>query len=66
MRKITEGTRINEMLIKYPETVKVLRTYHLDCVGCLGAEQESLLNVSRQHGVDLMSLIRDLNKAVVK
>ncbi|MBE9504100.1 MAG: disulfide oxidoreductase, partial [Proteobacteria bacterium] len=53
-------------LKKHPETVKVLRSYHLDCIGCMGAEQESLRNVSWQHGVELTSLLKDLNKAITK
>lgn len=66
MKKITESTKINDMLKKHPETVKVLRNYNLDCVGCMGAEQESLRNVSWQHGVELTSLLKDLNKAITK
>ncbi len=66
MKKITESTRVNDMMKKHPETVPVLKQYHLDCIGCMGAEQESLRNVSWQHGVNLEKLLRDLNQAISK
>jgi hybrid cluster-associated redox disulfide protein len=64
MAKITEETKINEMLKKYPETKEVVKKYKLDCFGCLGAEQESVRNAAWSHGLDLERLVKDLNKAI--
>lgn len=64
MAKITEETKISEMLKKYPETKEVVKKYKLDCVGCLGAEQESVRNAAWSHGLDLERLVKDLNKAI--
>lgn len=66
MKKITESTKVNDMIKSHPETVKVLNNHNLDCLGCMGAEQESMRNVSWQHGVDLTTLLNDLNKAISK
>lgn len=64
MAKITEETKISEMLKKYPETKEVVKKYKLDCFGCLGAEQESVRNAAWSHGLDLERLVKDLNKAI--
>jgi hypothetical protein len=36
----------------------------MNCFGCLGAEAESLEYGAVSHGVDLDSLLKDLNKAL--
>ena len=64
MAKITEETKMAEMLKKHPETKNVVKKYKLDCFGCLGLEQESVRNAAWSHGLDLEALIKDLNKAV--
>ena len=63
MDKITQETKINEMIKEYPGTKQVLKTYKLDCFGCLGADQESVRNAAWAHGLDLDELLQDLNKA---
>ena len=64
MAKINKDMTFNEVLRKYPDTVKVLRKYGMSCFGCLGAEAESLEYGAVAHGVDLDSLLKDLNKAL--
>jgi len=64
MAKITEETKIGEMLKKHPETREVVKKYRLDCFGCLGVEQESVRNAAWSHGLDLEALVKDLNRAI--
>jgi len=64
MPRIKKDMTFNEVLRKYPDTVKVLKKYGLKCFGCLGAEAESLEYGAVAHGVDLESLLKDLNKAL--
>lgn len=66
MAKITDDTILSEMMKKHPETVDVLRKYRLNCFGCMGAERESLRNVSVYHGIDLERFLRDLNNVIKK
>lgn len=66
MAKITEETRINDMMKKYPQTKDVLKKYKVDCFGCMGAEQESVRNAAWSHGLDVNSLVDELNKALKK
>ncbi len=64
MAKITKDMTFNEVLRAYPDTVKVLRKFNMQCVGCLGAEAESIEYGAVAHGVDLEILLKDLNEAV--
>jgi len=64
MAKITKDMTFNEILRAYPDTVKVLRKFNMQCVGCLGAEAESIEYGAVAHGVDLEILLKDLNEAV--
>jgi len=66
MSKITESTKISEMMKKHPETVSVLKRLNVDCFGCLGAEQESVRNLAWSHGLDLAALIEELNGSLKK
>ena len=64
MAKLTSEMTFNEVLRAYPDTVKVLRKYGMNCFGCLGAEAESLEYGAVAHGVDVASLLKDLNEVV--
>ena len=64
MAKITKDMTFNQVLRAYPDTVKVLKKYGMDCFGCLGAEAETLEYGAVAHGVDLKALLVDLNKAL--
>ena len=64
MTKISKDMTFNEVLRKYPDSVKVLKKYGMSCFGCQGAEAESLEYGAIAHGVDLNSLLKDLHKAL--
>jgi hybrid cluster-associated redox disulfide protein len=64
MAKINKDMTFNEVLRKYPDSIKVLKKYGMNCFGCMGAEAESLEYGAVAHGVDLDSLLKDLNKAL--
>jgi len=64
MAKITKDMTFNEVMRTYPDTVKILRKYNMQCVGCLGAEAESIEYGAVAHGVDLEVLLKDLNEVV--
>ena len=64
MAKINKDMIFNEVLRKYPDSVKVFKKFGMNCFGCQGAEAESLEYGAIAHGVDLDSLLKDLNKAL--
>ena len=61
---ITKDMTFFEVMRTYPKSVEVLRNYNLGCVGCMGAQNESLEQGCRAHGIDVTKLVEDLNKAV--
>ena len=63
-QKITKDMTFFELMRTYPESVKVLQKYHLGCVGCMGAQNESLEQGAMAHGLDPEKLVADLNAAI--
>ncbi len=61
MAEITKEMTFFELMRAYPESVKVLQKHNLGCVGCMGAQNESLEQGARAHGLDIETLIGDLN-----
>lgn len=61
--KITKDMTFFEVMRTFPESVKVLQQYHLGCVGCMGAQNESLEQGANAHGIDIEALLKDLNAA---
>ena len=53
-----------ELMRTYPESVKVLQKNNLGCIGCMGAQNESLEQGARAHGLDIESLLKELNAAI--
>lgn len=62
--KITGDMTFFDVMRTYPEAVKVLQKYNLGCVGCMGAQNESLTQGANAHGIDPDALVRDLNAAI--
>ncbi len=61
--KITKDMTFFEVMRNHPESVQVLQKYHLGCVGCMGAQNESLEQGANAHGIDVEALVKDLNAA---
>ncbi|MBT1071583.1 DUF1858 domain-containing protein [Pelotalea chapellei] len=62
--KITKDMTFFEVMRTYPEAVKVLQKHNLGCVGCMGAQNESLEQGANAHGLNVDELLKDLNAAV--
>lgn len=62
--KITKNMTFFELMRTYPESIKVLKQYNLGCVGCMGAQNETLEMGARAHGLDPDEFLADLNAAV--
>ena len=62
--KINKDMTFFEVMRAYPESVSVLKKYNLGCVGCMGAQNESLEQGANAHGLDVETLLKDLNAAV--
>ena len=60
---IDKDMKIDDILRQYPQTVSVFRRLGLDCIQCQLSQYESLENGAKIHGIDLQSLLADLNNA---
>jgi hybrid cluster-associated redox disulfide protein len=62
--KITKEMTFFEVMQSYPASVAVLQKHRLGCVGCMGAQNESLEQGANAHGIDVNALLKDLNDAI--
>lgn len=61
MSKINESMLVSEILDLGPDVTEVLLRNGLNCLGCPGASNASLVEAAEGHGIDLATLIADLN-----
>ena len=64
--KITKDMSLAEVVQKHPETGEVFQKHGLHCMGCAMASFETLEQGAAAHGMDLKSLLEDMNKAIEK
>ncbi len=62
--KITGDMLIAEAVDKYPETIPVLMSSGMGCLGCAIAHAESIEQGAMAHGLDVAALLKALNEAV--
>lgn len=61
---ITKDVSIGEIVQKYPATIEVFLRHGLMCFGCAIARFESLEQGALAHGIDVETLLQDLNAVV--
>jgi len=62
--KISKDITVGEIVRKYPETLNVLFSFGLGCVGCPSAQIETIEDVCRVHGLNIDELLKTLNEVV--
>ena len=60
--QVTKDMTFAQVLRMHPDVVKVFAKYNLGCVGCMGAQNESLEQGCRAHGLDVNDILKDLNQ----
>ena len=61
MATVTKDMTFHEVMSKSPEVAKVLGSFNLGCVGCMGAMHETLDQGATAHGLDVEDLLTALN-----
>ena len=61
MATVTKDMTFHEVMSKSPEVAKVLGSFNLGCVGCMGAQHETLEQGAIAHGLDVGVLVTALN-----
>jgi hybrid cluster-associated redox disulfide protein len=64
METITREMSIGEVVQNYPQTIEVFLKHGLMCFGCAIARFENVEQGAAAHGIDVDTLISDLNAAV--
>lgn len=61
MAMITKDMTFHEAMRKSPEVARTLASFNLGCVGCMGAQHETLEQGAMAHGLDVEELLTALN-----
>lgn len=59
--KINKNMTFHQVLQMSPQVAKVLGSFNLGCVGCMGAINETLEQGATAHGLDVNDILRELN-----
>ena len=60
-QKVTKDMTFAEVMRLHPDVVKVLAKYHLGCIGCMGAQAETLEQGCSAHGLSVDDVVGDIN-----
>lgn len=63
---ITKDMSITATVEQYPKTVEVFLSHGMHCLGCMAARFENIEQGAQAHGINVDSLIEDLNKAIAQ
>ena len=61
-QQITKDMTFAQVMRMHPDVVKVFAKYNLGCIGCMGAQAESLEQGCSAHGLDVNDVLKDLNQ----
>lgn len=59
--KVNKNMTFHQVLQMSPQVAKVLGSFNLGCVGCMGAINETLEQGAIAHGLDVNDILRELN-----
>ncbi|EDS76903.1 disulfide oxidoreductase [Clostridium novyi A str. 4552] len=62
--QITKDMTIGEIVRNFPNSIEILMSFGMGCVGCPSAQGESLEQAAMVHGMDIEKLLEALNKAI--
>jgi len=65
MAQVTKDMTFAAVMRMHPDVVKVLGKYNLGCIGCMGAQQESLEQGCAAHGISVDDILTDINALFV-
>jgi len=61
---IDKEMKIEDVLRRYPQTIPVFERFGIDCVQCQLSEYENLEHGAKVHGIDLSTLLKELNESL--
>jgi hybrid cluster-associated redox disulfide protein len=64
--KVTKDMTFHQVMRLSPAVLKVLAGFQLGCVGCMGAQHETIEKGAQAHGLDVDELLDALNAVLEK
>ena len=61
---VSKGTRINEIIVAYPEAMKFFEDLKMSCGSCFAVNFDTLENGALMHGMEVNTLIEKLNQFI--
>lgn len=58
---VSKDMTFAQVMRMHPDVVKVFAKYNLGCIGCMGAQAETLEQGCSAHGLDVNDVVNDLN-----
>jgi hybrid cluster-associated redox disulfide protein len=58
---IDKEMKIEDVLRRYPQAIPIFERFGLDCTQCQLSEYENLEHGAKVHGIDLPTLLKELN-----
>lgn len=62
--KITADSVISDIIRVYPQTIPILRSFGMGCLGCPSSTGEPVKKAAEIHGIDIEELLAALNKVI--
>jgi hybrid cluster-associated redox disulfide protein len=62
--KITEDMKLKDVIARHVQVAKVFKKYNLDCIGCKGADEDTVRMVAVNYGLDVNQFVKELNDAI--
>ena len=63
---VTNDTLVGEIVNTYPETIDVLLSSGMHCLGCPASQAESLEDACAVHGIDPQPVIEKINAKIAE
>ena len=64
LTQITLDSIVSEVITSFPETIPVLQSMQMGCLGCPSATGETLAAAAKIHGLNEIELLNELNKTI--
>ena len=63
---VTGETLVGEIVTRYPETVEILLSIGMHCLGCPHSRAESLNEACAVHGIDPSEVVEAINAKIAE
>lgn len=59
--KVERETLIKDIVKMKPETIQILMSFGMGCIGCPASQNESIEQAAAVHGIDVDDLLQGIN-----